>query len=631
MSTLLAAAAAAALCHLDHVGASAAPDPLGRGAWLADPTQDQVLLATPRAGVERFTGCTWPSQLVVDSLGAAYVSCRGSGEVQKLTSHEEPVTWAAGPEPTALALDEDARRLYVGLATSNAVVMLDARSGRELKRLDVGVEPTALGLLGDTVVVASRKSDRLQLFARDLEGAPRIVTVDVEPPAEDFEVSVGVDRLVPTGDGLMLVAPLAQLGSLTQPTYYGADTGSPVEQALFVLEDRPEPQLKFVRTLSLPEISGAFYDPRTHLMSFTSRGVGGLVTLDVRDGSLNQTWVLPSGVVALADDGHYTFVLDDADREVRVKSSSFAARWVWPRGALTMVWERKKLQSTPAEVMALGQSEDAELARGRALFHRADDTRIASSALSCATCHRDGRDDGRTWLGQGGMRQTPMLAGRDIAHTAPYGWNGGYAKLEGYIAFTIRERMQGYGLSPADLKALARYVREGLRPVARPAVADTSAVKRGRIVFHASGVGCSGCHGAAESFTDGERHDVGSLGVRERLAWKSLNGDESVQTPDDAALLALSVAGAQAQTSVLRSLGTSPLSRLAPPRLAVPASARRFDTPSLEQVALTAPYLHDGSATTLEQVFARLGDHMGTVSSLTSRERGDLVAYLKTL
>jgi cytochrome c peroxidase len=63
----------------------------------------------------------------------------------------------------------------------------------------------------------------------------------------------------------------------------------------------------------------------------------------------------------------------------------------------------------------------------------------------------------------------------------------------------------------------------------------------------------------------------------------------------------------------------------------VPASLRRFDTPSLEQVALTAPYLHDGSAATLEQVFARLGDHMGTVSALTVRERGDLVAYLQTL
>jgi cytochrome c peroxidase len=65
-------------------------------------------------------------------------------------------------------------------------------------------------------------------------------------------------------------------------------------------------------------------------------------------------------------------------------------------------------------------------------------------------------------------------------------------------------------------------------------------------------------------------------------------------------------------------------------------------TPSLRDVALTAPYMHDGFYTTLDQVvehYNRGGspDGMGTRSArlkplfLTQREVADLVEFLKTL
>src|SRR5207244_3432842 len=91
--------------------------------------------------------------------------------------------------------------------------------------------------------------------------------------------------------------------------------------------------------------------------------------------------------------------------------------------------------------------------------HSAVNPAVAQSAISCAACHRDGRDDGRTWAGQGALRQTPVLAGRDVAHTAPYGWNGEYPTLEKYIAFTIKQRLHGTGLAdhePADRGARRR-------------------------------------------------------------------------------------------------------------------------------------------------------------------------------
>ena len=55
-----------------------------------------------------------------------------------------------------------------------------------------------------------------------------------------------------------------------------------------------------------------------------------------------------------------------------------------------------------------------------------------------------------------------------------------------------------------------------------------------------------------------------------------------------------------------------------------------FDTPSLRGLWLTAPYFHDGSAATLEEVF-----NSGTVHSLSDRltvkEIENLVEYLRAL
>jgi cytochrome c peroxidase len=62
-------------------------------------------------------------------------------------------------------------------------------------------------------------------------------------------------------------------------------------------------------------------------------------------------------------------------------------------------------------------------------------------------------------------------------------------------------------------------------------------------------------------------------------------------------------------------------------------AAKLFDTPSLRGVARTAPYLHDGRAATLEEVFTRYNaDHRhGRAHDLTPAELRDLVAYLKSL
>lgn len=62
-----------------------------------------------------------------------------------------------------------------------------------------------------------------------------------------------------------------------------------------------------------------------------------------------------------------------------------------------------------------------------------------------------------------------------------------------------------------------------------------------------------------------------------------------------------------------------------------------FKTPSLRNVALTAPYMHDGSMATLEEVVAfyaeesALADRQSGAANLTKAQRGELVQFLRAL
>jgi cytochrome c peroxidase len=66
-----------------------------------------------------------------------------------------------------------------------------------------------------------------------------------------------------------------------------------------------------------------------------------------------------------------------------------------------------------------------------------------------------------------------------------------------------------------------------------------------------------------------------------------------------------------------------------------PADIGKFRTPSLRNVALTAPYMHDGSIATLDEaveleVYYR-GTEAGQPLILTPAEKDDVVEFLKSL
>jgi cytochrome c peroxidase len=136
-----------------------------------------------------------------------------------------------------------------------------------------------------------------------------------------------------------------------------------------------------------------------------------------------------------------------------------------------------------------------------------------------------------------------------------------------------------------ELDALSAFVLS-LTEVARspfrnPDGSFTEAARRGREVF--ARAGCPTCH-AAPTFTNSAARELYNVGT---------------QLPTSGNRLGAELTG--------------------------------VDTPTLKGLWQSAPYLHDGRAATLRDVFAMTGDSMGTTSNLSSNELDDLVRYLLEL
>lgn len=219
---------------------------------------------------------------------------------------------------------------------------------------------------------------------------------------------------------------------------------------------------------------------------------------------------------------------------------------------------------------------DASL--GRKLFHDATDARISRDhAISCASCHPDGRSDGRTWQFTFGPRNTPQLGG-GILDTAPFHWPGDVTTHRELNTMTVLAFMGGAGLDVESMDAIGAFIDTIRAASPRTALDETlpPAAERGRGLFNDPSVGCTSCHAGAH-FTNNENHDIGS------------------------------------QASV--------------------NDITHFQTPVLHGLSRSAPYLHDGSAPTLRALVDQwvATDKMGTGSHLSRADLDDLIAYLETL
>lgn len=286
--------------------------------------------------------------------------------------------------------------------------------------------------------------------------------------------------------------------------------------------------------------------------------------------SVVQVGAGPDGI-ALTKDGQKAYVYSQFDHRVETLVAQ-------GRGAAADVVNTFQ----PIQVAADTLSPD--MAAGRRLFFDAIDERMSGSTtnVACSTCHLQGRDDAHVWSFPDGPRQTPSLAGRKLFVTAPYHWSGEFPSLGAFMDHTVRERMGGRGVGEKVAGQIASYL-DGLAQPANPYLKAelTEAQKRGQLVF--TQANCQSCHTGA-AFTNNQNADVGTL------VTKGSNPDNGL------------------------------------------VMTKGINVPSLIGIARSWPYLHDGSAHSLEErIASNPGDKHGITSQLSVEQRADLVAYLKTL
>ncbi len=302
----------------------------------------------------------------------------------------------------------------------------------------------------------------------------------------------------------------------------------------------------------------------------------------------------PQGL-ALSADGNTLYVQEFMDRSVSVVDLSSLMN----NGALNAL-VTKVIYSVPLNQEKL----PANVVLGKQLFYDAKDPRLAlDSYMSCASCHNDGGHDGRVWdlTGFGeGLRNTIALKGRAAMGHGNLHWSANFDELQDFEG-QIRALAGGLGLMTdaqfntgtrnqplgdkkagvsADLDNLAAYVASLKSFDASPnRNADgtlTAPATAGKTVFANS---CASCHGGANFSSSSDGGGLKNIGTINALSGKRLNGNLT-----------------------------------------------GLDIPTLRDVWATAPYLHNGSAPTLQ---AAIQAHSNL--SLSATDLSNVVSYIEQI
>ncbi|MCO4771259.1 MAG: Ig-like domain-containing protein [Deltaproteobacteria bacterium] len=502
---------------------------------------------------------------------------------------------------------------WVTLEGASAVMSVNLSTGAVAERLDfppdeVGgqLRPRGLALHPDGRVFASRflsPLDRGEVLVIPGEGAVAIPLAMDEGPDED-DGGRGVPNLIAhvalSPDGGRLAVPsnkanvqrgLARDGEPLNPQ-------NTVRSIVSIVDvDRMAESQELRQDLDDHDSPWAsVWSPAGDLLFVASRGTNRVDVLDVDAGRQIAglaTGLAPTGL-ALA--GSTLLVHDSLDRTltaIDVSGLLDGSDASAPRVAVVDLLETEPLA--------------ADVLLGKRIFTNGSTRQMSQDGyLSCATCHPDGGSDERVWdftdRGEG-LRNTIDLRGRAGAGHGLIHWSGNFDEVQdfendmrahfggsGFMAdedFAAEGRDDPLGAPKAgvspELDALSAYVTSLDRYPRSPfRAADGSLTldgERGRRIFER--LDCVECH-TGEDFTDSidaERHDVGTL----------------------------SDASGQRRGGALDGL----------------------DTPTLHGLHASGPYLHDGSAPTLENTL-RIEGH-GDAQSLSRQSMDRLVSYLLQL
>lgn len=567
---------------------------------------------------DRRAALSSPFTLCVDPLGQRlYVSCRRGQEVRELDAQSLQTLrrFPVRGDPTGVAVSADGRLLYVAVHSLDQVAVFELEGGTEIKRLAAGNGPEMVRLSPQqgriyvtnllpnpgppdqpcrneiTVIdgASARVVERIILenanvgrwIAFTSDGTSAVVAISrpknlipMVQVARGWVVTNGFAFLQPTSGK----APVQLLIDLPNQSYadpFGVAI-TPDDKTFYLtcagMDTVMAVDLARVREVGEQITAGLIPRSADHL-GLSRR----YVTSRIRVGANPESLVISS-------DGRWVYVGNRLDDTISVIDT-----------ATDDVVRTLRISLAPvggeSEITPLARRGAARVMRGERFFHSAAKT--FQGQFSCASCHPDRGFDGLQYdlepdgLGENILDNRNLRA---VAGTGPFKWIGSNPDLTTQCGTrTAKWIMRTGWLSSVEVVALAGYIRQ-IEPVVNPYRSAggklTAAQQRGKDLFDRTATNdgesiplhnrCDFCH-SGPKFFDGRQADIGTKAVRDKTS--------------------------------------------------------KFDTAHLVNIFESAPYLHDGRAPTLEEIWTRhnSSDKHGVSSDWTKRQLNDLVEYLKTL
>ena len=222
-------------------------------------------------------------------------------------------------------------------------------------------------------------------------------------------------------------------------------------------------------------------------------------------------------------------------------------------------------------------------------------------------------------------RGVPSIANVDL--TGPYLQDGRAATLPEQALGAIRGHMQPSRKPTArELEALETFEKELFYPLRLRSLGDASDPLPKTPGFSMPAVNTAALRGKASFNLHCQTCHDGELADRPRNPGRSRFANAFVSDANTLNLQLFRLSFRQPDGTSVETVSPDP------GRAAITGSLddlNLFDTPSLRGVKQTAPYFHDNSANTLEDVIRHYNLHFQF--QISSQERDDLIAFLETL
>lgn len=469
-----------------------------------------------------------------------------------------------------LGVVASANYAFVSLFGAHQIAVLDLATRAVVRRVDVEPFPAGLALTGDELFITHFYSGRVTQLSTTALVVQTVFSAQPDANLSNFVLA--------RNGRLFLPQTLSHSNNLNLTA---ETTASPIVNVLNPANRQTEPYLLYSEEQAVNVPVAVALSPSAAWMFVASAGTDEVAIVETTSHRLAGFVSVGHWprALTLSSDGSQLFINNALD------------------GAVTMMrveYPNVKENSMPqlsyeASVTVTTQSLSPEIWLGKQLFNSAKPP-MSNGWLSCATCHFEGGQDTRTWLGfPDGPRNTPALFA--LNETAPYHWSGDLDELQD-VEITVQRIQHGSGLlggtlqpplgqlnagRSAELDALAAYISSIPVPPASH-TPDSQTIARGLKTFERWG--CVACH-TGPQLTDQQLHDLGQDNI----------GDPALQRNPH---------------------------------------GMNFDTPALVGVWLTPPYFHDGSSLTLRDTLFRSGFH-GMGWAMDKREVEDIVSYMQSV